>query len=336
MNLTIKFRVRKRLFFSYTYLPVVVIILCLNACGIRHMKMINYTTPTISIDTAFQATGILRGKYHAKRLTKALEILLDSMALDGAFNFSPNYRLSQKNVSQFSLSAKLAPVRYEDKIVGGFLGFTTDHFTGERESDFSCYGRKPTDWGCFAYNPSMPDSTDYEMLKALFRIGFKLLELVPFKEILTPVNINNSFFKSFSIEKPIRSVSISNKKTAYILTHLMNNIIVFNQETHQRRVIVNYKNFNYYNNYLKKRKDKRKSDIQILASLKSETKHKLILSLKFEGKDVNLITMEDISTTITLDKNRMLSGDYSEAMLKISGLLTSFIMHSTLFDSVNQ
>lgn len=312
-------------------LKLVPLLLITLSCRTAKVSLLeNHQELVISIDSVFQNHGLKNGAVHAKRLTRVFSKLYDSIALDGAFKYAPNYKLENKISATYTISAVVGPAKYpgSDRLVESFLGYTFDTYTKIRTIAFGCFNTEGKRWGCFHYDPSQPDSTN--LLSPSMDLGGIFSAIVPLEIILEPINSNNTSYKSFSLDERVSSKS-RDKKVAANFTHIINNIMVYSQSTYPRRVITNYRKYNYYGNYQVKKKERKKSDFQIHVKLKSDQTN-YILDFEFTGDNVNIVTMENVAFTLVLDKKRILENDYSQAMIKISPLLKSFITHNTIFD----
>lgn len=287
--------------------------------------------PVVSIDSVYKNAGKPAWDFHALRLTKAMSIMLDSLSRDSVLEFVPNYRLKDKVKSDYIISALLSirPAPGSSKRVAHYRGFLTDVLTNEKLNDMGCSARNEIDLSCFSYDPTKPDSTDYTKIRISMIMGFQLKYLVPFREILTPVNIENKVIKSFSIDEFIRVDNSEDSDIAINLTHLLNNIMIFNQSTFKRRVYKNNTKYNYNNNYALKKKQK--SNIVIQPRLRRDSEGNYQLVFFFKGKDVNLDVPQKIQTTFILNRKRLIDGDYSEVMLKVGPVIGEFrLMNLTL------
>ncbi|MFZ2907500.1 MAG: hypothetical protein WAZ98_14945 [Cyclobacteriaceae bacterium] len=286
-------------------------------------------TPTISLDTnVVLHESIEDGTQHAKRLNSALSKLLDSIASDGGFKV-----IHGDTNSQYSIFLVLGKSDSESKKFTGnsLKAFIKDNYNKNVVEDFGCEVSSLDNFFCFAYDQEMEDSTNYHYLSKNISFGSKLRYFVPMNRVLIPKNASNK--KTFSINDFIRTENESNRKVAINLTHLINNILVYNQPEYPRKVFSRPTEYVYFNNYLSRRKRHKKSEFIINANLKDDINGKLILSFNFQGKNVNLIAPEPLTTIVSLNKNRLLAGDYSEAMLIIYPLLREFILMNTLFDN---
>jgi len=310
---------------------ILVLLLFTLSCRTVEVSFIEtYRKPVVSIDSMFQSNGIRNGPEHAKRLTTVFSKLYDSVSLDGGFSFAANYMRENKIHSTYTMSAVLSPAKYPgtETLVASFRGYMFDHYTKTQTIAFACFSKSEKAWGCFHYDPLQPDSTDYKLLHSSTNLGFIFEGLVPLKGVLDPIN-NNTSYKSFSMDEFVSS-KWSDRKQAANFTHIINNVLVFNQSTYPRRVIRNNTNYRYFRNYNVKKRNRKKSDFQIVVALRAN-RSSYILDFKLIGEEVNFATMENVCTTITLDKRRILENDYTEATVKISSLIGSFTLHNTVF-----
>jgi hypothetical protein len=181
---------------------------------------------------------------------------------------------------------------------------------------------------CFAYDPILADSTNYRNLK--INLGYTTLQhLIP-SDVIIQLQSNDKApkdWKSFSINSYFQSEE-KLKQQAKRLTDLSNNALYFNQRGYLGNYFKRNKRFTYYDNY--KSDKKTQSDIILHAGL-TETNGVYELRYIVKGKNVNLNFPNPIDLSITFDKTRFDSGDYSEAGRKINVLLKEIILMNTLF-----
>jgi len=290
-----------------------------------------FTIPSISIDSTFKS--IVNTNGHGNRFTRAVSNLLDSIAMNKTIAYYPNFRLSKKHPTAYTLGAKIGIAKLPDGTRGGysFSTFLRDNKTGLIEEEFGCDGLNPSEpLHCLQYDPSKPDSTNYKELSRNMRWGSYLKNFVPFHEVLKPINTDDQKIKSFSIDHLITVKDKRDKSVAVHLTQLLNNILVFNQVTFPKNIYRNYSQYNYYNNYQLKPSHHKHADFSIQATLRKQDAN-YVVDFNLTGENVNLVAPEELSTTIVLSAERIEQGDYSEAMMKLSPFMMKFVRMNTLF-----
>jgi hypothetical protein len=299
-------------------------------------KLNSYSPPIVSIDSAFRASGIRDGDYHALRLTRALSKVLDSLEMDSILRFEPNYAQMNKVPSTYSVSALLMPAKFQGSTSAfpSFRGFIKDNLSSQ--STFcSCFGSDSKDWGCYAFDPNQPDSTDYQRLHdSFFSCHALFRRLVPLHKLLKPDNSKLASAKSFSLDTPIQVRHKKDLAMANMLTCIVNNILVFNQVGYNRRVESNTAEYSYYDNFLKKRSKKIKTDISIKGTLTTTADGNFELRFKVKGKDLNLTAPEPLPLSVRFNRARFLAGDYSQASTQVSEFLRTLILKNIMFDRI--
>lgn len=290
-----------------------------------------YKIPVVSIDSVFRSSGFTGASGFGRRLTNAVSNILDSLAMDSALIYVPNYKASAKVESDFTVVGTLGLLRLgsQPKTLG-YHGYVLDNFTLKSGSEFGCNARNTTDISCFCYNTRFPDSTNYKFLKGSLFSGLRvIMSLVPMHKVLSPVESEKAK-ASFAINKPLKASTAADKEAAKVLTQIMNNILAFNQASYKTSVKRNYKHYNYYPNY-RQSSDKIMAADFVMEGVLISKGENFEIQFSFDGKDVNLVSPEELKTKVSFNKKRFLGGDYSEAMYEMTGVLYSFILMNTMF-----
>lgn len=289
----------------------------------------NFKVPIVSIDSIFKGSGFEGSQDFSKRLTNVVSNILDSLAMDSVMMYVPNYKSSMKVKSDYTVVAKLGLVGSRNKTLG-FEGYVKDNLIFKSGSAFGCYGKTLTDISCFQFNPSLPDSTNYKMIKAYLFMGLRLImSLVPMHNVLSPVNTENPI-ASFAVNKPLSAASNQDIEAAREIATIINNTLVFYQASYPSAIKRGFKNYNYYPNYRLPAEVAGAGNFTIEGTLSTKIDN-FEIQFTFGGKDVNLLVPEELNTKISFNKKRFMNGDYSEAMYEITGVLYSFILMNTMF-----
>ena len=301
-----------------------IFILC---CCTNKLTFRNTQPPSISINSDYSLhPNLIDGPAQAKRFNRALLTIVDSISKDAHFQLLMDN--SYKSNYIMSLIFGKTEINSTEFSGNSFTAYLKDSYSNELIEDFGCDAFSPSNYYCFAYNPEMKDSTNFSDLSKNISFGSKLRYFIPIQEVLIPVNRTSG--KVFALNKFIGGGGSALRDVNINLTHLLNNIFVFNQPDYPRKIFKRGSNYIYHNNYLYK--ERKKADFVISARVFDDKNGNVRLIFYFAGKDVNLVAPEPLNTQIILNKQRMVTGDYTEAMLKIYPVIREFILMNTLFD----
>ncbi len=266
-------------------------------------------------------------QYLQKEITEAYSKMVDSLASVHGYLYFPNYRLAQKHKSTFELIgvfgdqhnkahldtwfAKGMLLRTRDSLT--YFAFSVNDNDSTKLFSSIISSRTPTPLG--------GDVPNFVVRRSL-KMGGVLFSLVPDKNILDPQNGPDSL-TSFSIDRYIVARGKEDKKIACILTNIMNNILVFNQQ--HRDIYFKPKSkieYNYYPNYRKRSAEKAQYNIGGRLISEGDSCH---LILFFRGNNLNLIAPTKIDPVISFNKTDILEGgDYGNIMIHLSQVLNEF------------
>ncbi len=266
---------------------------------------------TISIDSLFGAINIDSANYRSIVFTRINEKILQRLDSSGIITYIPNYKLENKLRSDFHLSGSLGFDQQKQKyFIEGNIRDTLNE--------------KIPEYGGSNSQRIIIDAKESKLYSPAYigiSFGKIIKQLLPTDSLLQPKNSDEYHPKTFSFDL-FDSDLKADDRINESLKGIINNSFVFHQPTF-KKVFFSVKNYNYFPNY--RSRFKANADYKLSVKLIAR-ENSFVLTFIPSGKDMNLTTPEPINLELVLNRDRILNGDFSEAIYKISAEVNLFTL----------